>query len=82
MLWYQEMRYTLYFSLSTEDFSAANWLRLIEMLESDRMFVFSTDYPHWDFDAPEESIPRDLPADLRSRILYDNARELYGLEEA
>ena len=62
----------------TEDFSAANWLRLIEMLETDRMFVFSTDYPHWDFDAPEDSIPRELPADLRRRILYDNARELYA----
>ncbi|QBD83558.1 amidohydrolase [Ktedonosporobacter rubrisoli] len=62
----------------TEDFSAANWLRLIEMLESDRMFIFSTDYPHWDFDAPEESIPRELPADLRRRILYENARELYS----
>jgi uncharacterized protein len=62
----------------TEDFSAANWLRLIEMVETDRMFVFSTDYPHWDFDAPEDSIPRELPADLRRRILYSNARELYA----
>jgi len=62
----------------TEDFSAANWLRLIEMLETDRTFVFSTDYPHWDFDAPEESIPRELPADLRRRILYENARETYA----
>lgn len=62
----------------TEDFSAANWLRLVEMLESDRMFVFSTDYPHWDFDAPEDSIPRELPAALRHRILYANARELYA----
>jgi predicted TIM-barrel fold metal-dependent hydrolase len=62
----------------TEDFSTANWLRLIDMLETDRMLVFSTDYPHWDFDAPQESIPRDLPADIRRHIFYDNARELYG----
>jgi predicted TIM-barrel fold metal-dependent hydrolase len=62
----------------TEDFSAANWLRLIDMLGSDRLFVFSTDYPHWDFDAPEESIPAELPADLRRRILYENARDLYA----
>ncbi|GCF10838.1 amidohydrolase family protein [Dictyobacter arantiisoli] len=62
----------------TEDFSAANWLRLIEMLETDRMLVFSTDYPHWDFDAPQESIPRELPDELRRRIFYKNARELYG----
>jgi predicted TIM-barrel fold metal-dependent hydrolase len=61
----------------TEDFSAANWLRLFDMLETDRMVVFSTDYPHWDFDAPEDSIPHELPAELRRRILYDNAYELY-----
>jgi predicted TIM-barrel fold metal-dependent hydrolase len=64
----------------TEDFSAENWLRLIDMLETDRMFVYATDYPHWDFDSPDESIPHTLPASLRQRIFYENARELYGLE--
>ena len=64
----------------TEDFSAENWLRLIDMLETDRMFVFATDYPHWDFDSPDESIPRSLPQDLKQRIFYENARELYGLD--
>jgi predicted TIM-barrel fold metal-dependent hydrolase len=63
----------------TEDFKAVNWLRLIDMLESDRMLIFSTDYPHWDFDSPDESVPRSLPAELRHRIFYENARELYGL---
>lgn len=61
-----------------EDFSAENWLRLIDMLESDRMLMFATDYPHWDFDSPNESIPASLPADLRQRIFYENARELYN----
>ncbi len=64
----------------TEDVSVQNWLRIIDMLESDRMLVFATDYPHWDFDSPEESIPRGLPADLRQRIFYENARELYELD--
>ncbi len=63
----------------TEDFSAANWLRLMDMLESDRMFVFATDYPHWDFDSPDAAIPRDLPVEIRRRIFYENACELYGL---
>ena len=62
----------------TEDFSAENWLRLVGMLDSDRMFVFATDYPHWDFDSPDAAIPRDLPAALRQRIFYENARELYN----
>jgi uncharacterized protein len=63
-----------------EDISVENWLRLIGMLESDRMLVFATDYPHWDFDSPEASIPRALPADLRHKIFYENARELYGFQ--
>lgn len=64
----------------TEDFSPQNWLRLIDMLESDRMLMFATDYPHWDFDSPELAIPASLPADLRQRMLYENARELYHLD--
>lgn len=63
----------------TEDISAENWLRLIDMLGSDRLFIFSTDYPHWDFDAPDDAIPRSLPADLRQKIFYENARDLYDL---
>jgi predicted TIM-barrel fold metal-dependent hydrolase len=62
-----------------EDISAQNWLRLMDMLESDRMLVFATDYPHWDFDSPDEAIPSALPAAIRQRIFYENARELYGL---
>src|SRR5712672_1220124 len=62
----------------TEDFSAQNWLRLLDMLETDRMLIFATDYPHWDFDSPNESIPLSLPADVKHRIFYENARELYG----
>ena len=62
-----------------EDISVQNWLRLIDMLESDTMLLFATDYPHWDFDSPYEAIPRGLPQNLRERIFYENARELYGL---
>ncbi|GHO88464.1 amidohydrolase family protein [Dictyobacter formicarum] len=65
----------------TEDTSVENWLRLHEMLETDKLLVFATDYPHWDFDSPEESVPRGLPADLRQKIFYDNARELFGFED-
>jgi predicted TIM-barrel fold metal-dependent hydrolase len=45
------------------------------------MFIFATDYPHWDFDSPDESIPRSLPAPLKHRIFYENACELYGFEQ-
>ncbi len=64
-----------------EDISVENWLRLNEMLESDKMLVFATDYPHWDFDSPEESIPRALPEALRRQIFFENAQELYGFSQ-
>jgi predicted TIM-barrel fold metal-dependent hydrolase len=40
--------------------------------------MFSTDYPHWDFDNPHRAFQVRLPADLRDRIMHENAREFYG----
>ena len=41
--------------------------------------MFSSDYPHWDFDAPGQSLPRTISKDERERILAGNACRLYGL---
>lgn len=41
--------------------------------------MFSSDYPHWDFDSPDEALPSSLPVDVRSRILAGNASALYGI---
>jgi predicted TIM-barrel fold metal-dependent hydrolase len=41
--------------------------------------IFSTDYPHWDFDAPGQALPRALAPDVRAAILGENAVRLYGL---
>jgi uncharacterized protein len=41
--------------------------------------MFATDYPHWDFDAPDAAIPATVSPDLRRSILADNARALYQL---
>jgi len=41
--------------------------------------LFSTDYPHWDFDAPGRALPRTLRRDVREKILAGNACRLYGL---
>jgi predicted TIM-barrel fold metal-dependent hydrolase len=43
------------------------------------MLLFSTDYPHWHFDEPEEALPVELPPDLKWKILVDNARAVYRL---
>jgi predicted TIM-barrel fold metal-dependent hydrolase len=52
---------------------------LEEMAMPDRI-MFATDYPHWDFDAPDMALPRRLPAAARRRILHDNAAALYRLD--
>lgn len=41
--------------------------------------MFSSDYPHWDFDSPYESVPETFPEDRRRRILGENASALYGI---
>lgn len=45
---------------------------------ADRL-MFSSDYPHWDFDSPHESVPETFPEDRRRRILGENASKLYGI---
>lgn len=49
----------------------------VEVGMEDRL-MFSSDYPHWDFDAPAEAL-RDFPEKARNRIYADNARALYRL---
>jgi predicted TIM-barrel fold metal-dependent hydrolase len=41
--------------------------------------MFATDYPHWDFDAPDQAFPARLPAEWEQPILADNAHTLYRL---
>ncbi|GAB3675626.1 amidohydrolase family protein [Salinisphaera aquimarina] len=55
-------------------------LQILEMVHAERTIVFSTDYPHWDTDSPKHTFRR-IPADMKRRIFYDNAAELFGLGE-
>jgi predicted TIM-barrel fold metal-dependent hydrolase len=54
---------------------------IIEMMGTDRMLMFATDFPHWDFDAPDRAIPSNIGADLRRKIFWENSKEFYGLTE-
>ena len=56
-------------------------IAVIEMMESDRMLMFSSDWPHWDFDSPSRALPRALNDELADRIFYRNAAEFYGIQE-
>lgn len=50
---------------------------ICEMIHAERVLLFSTDYPHWDFDNPVRALAA-LPAEIRPRVFADNAIELYG----
>lgn len=45
---------------------------------ADRL-MFSSDYPHWDFDSPYQTVPEPFPEDRRRCILGQNASTLYKL---
>lgn len=50
--------------------------RVLEQMGSDRLLLFSTDYPHWQFDG-SAALPREIPGALARRILVDNPLETY-----
>ena len=41
------------------------------------MLMFSTDYPHWDFDDPGRAFQVRLPAALREKVMRGNALDFY-----
>lgn len=55
--------------------------QMFEMVGNDEFLMFSSDYPHWDFDSPTRSLPPSFPADLRRKILFDNAVKFYKLQD-
>ncbi len=51
---------------------------IFDAIHADETVMFASDYPHWDFDAPDGTLTF-LPAALRKRILGETAAELYQL---
>lgn len=62
----------------TEEMTAERFLQMVDGCDSDELFCFSTDYPHWDFDSPWEALPAGLPESLQRKIFYENAQGLYS----
>jgi uncharacterized protein len=42
--------------------------------------MFSTDYPHWDFDDPRSAFKVRLPEEVEHAIFRGNATALYKLD--
>jgi uncharacterized protein len=56
--------------------------RILEHLGGDDLLLFSTDYPHWQFDG-NEVLPEALRGDLAHKIMVENPRKTYPrIEEA
>jgi predicted TIM-barrel fold metal-dependent hydrolase len=53
-------------------------LTVFEWAKAEQTLMFASDYPHFDYDSPEQSLP-PLPDALRHRIFAENARELFKL---
>ncbi len=52
---------------------------LLEQLDMNDRVLFSTDYPHWDFDAPNQAFPARLTPQQQRDFMYQNAAALYNL---
>jgi uncharacterized protein len=74
---YENVRFT---SQPSEDLGrdAAKLPDLFDLVEASRILLFSSDYPHWDFDNPSRAMPRLSRSDTK-RIMYENACEIYHL---
>lgn len=51
---------------------------MLDAMHAERTLVYSSDWPHWDWDDPATTFPK-LPERLHRRVFADNARELFGL---
>jgi len=50
--------------------------RAVEHLRSDDMLLYSSDFPHWQFDG-DDIVPAGIPAGLRRKILVENPIATY-----
>jgi hypothetical protein len=49
---------------------------VIDQIGSEKMFLFASDYPHWQFDG-DDPLPPYLPPHIVSRMCADNPLETF-----
>lgn len=52
---------------------------LFEEANAGDLLMFSSDYPHYDYDPPSKALPRSLDDDVRKRIMAGNALDFFHL---
>jgi predicted TIM-barrel fold metal-dependent hydrolase len=50
--------------------------QLIDQIGSDKMLLFATDYPHWQFDGAD-AMPQHIPASIANRMRNENPLETF-----
>jgi predicted TIM-barrel fold metal-dependent hydrolase len=53
--------------------------QILEMIDAENTMIFSSDYPHWDFDEPNRTLTK-LPKEVRRKIFYQNAFDVFRFE--
>lgn len=53
--------------------------KTLEWMDDGRTVMFSSDYPHFDWDEPQDTF-KTLADEKRRELLWDNAAELYGVQ--
>jgi predicted TIM-barrel fold metal-dependent hydrolase len=71
----EQVRFTLQ-PLDAPASDPDKFLRTLEHIGSDQVFLFSTDYPHWHFDG-DDVLPEGLTEGTLQKLLNDNALETY-----
>ena len=64
-----------------EPSTSTHLIQIIDMMGGPQMLIFSTDFPHWDFDPPSV-LPKRLGEEAIRKILHDNAAEFFNLPPA
>jgi len=59
------------------DITTKQFLQLIDMVDSEDMYVFASDYPHYDADSADAVLPSKMPEGLRRKIRFENALATY-----
>jgi predicted TIM-barrel fold metal-dependent hydrolase len=55
-------------------------VKLLSVMNGDTCLLFSSDYPHWDFDNPA-MVLKGFPDEWKVKIFHDNAMEVFNLAE-